>query len=222
MSLTNALIKREKIRLLSIESIVEYMNYYKEIRANKSLKYVYHFYTNNISNHIVDSTQCAVKLAYVDYDSDSEEEPCIELEVPIGTNVNYLPISFGQRCDTESEYCIHHVGCMDIENTKKEISIFDPDEYLSYFDNVIENSSLITDVKSTDVCSQLILNYCETIGYKYVIQTKPPTNVKSEQYKILDGKNCVLLTLLHKDYNLIEIPLKKLSEQLINYYNLIE
>lgn len=242
MSLTNTLIKRETIRLLPTDSLVEYMNEYKDFYADKSLKYVYHFYTNDISIHSIDITQRAVKLAFVDYDSDCDEEPCIELEVPMVTvpdpaltglelldgflnrvtNIKYLPITFGQRCDVNSEYCVHHVGCLDMEHDKKEISIFDPDEYLKYFDDVIENSSLITDMKSVNICNRLISYYCKTIGYKYVIHNKPHLNIKSEQYKILDGKNCVLLTLLHKDYDLYAMPEKELSEWLINFYDLVE
>jgi hypothetical protein len=117
------------------------------------------------------------------------------------------------------------MGCLDIDHTLKQIKVFDPDNYLSFFDIEIENSDLLIDPHpspnislSRNICEKLLIQYAKDIGYTFMGPYMQATNIKSTSHKILDGRNCVLLTILHKDYNFEQMSQNDMAILLENTY----
>jgi len=135
------------------------------------MKYGYNMFTNRMSKQNLVCEDYSIAFSFVDYDDDSlpdDVEPYLEIICPKNIpNIQYLPIAFGEQPERCDAFVMRHVGCLDIDHKKKELRVFDPDGNMSYFDSVIQNSPIFTNISSEYFCEKLLQKYANDVGYKY-------------------------------------------------------
>lgn len=209
---------REKFRKMGVEKMAEVMNGADSIKHNN----VMNIYSLNLETYCVEkctkkTSGNVARFTFIDYDEDTEKTPYIVLSVPI-TKLKYIPIEFGEQPNETYEFNPRHVGCIIFDHDECKMNIFNPDGHLSYFDSVIDNSSIICKYDSDTMCRYLLGIHADALKFRSFQCEKINVNFKNSDYEILDGRNCVLLTILYKYYDLYGMTPGEISKLLTHIY----